>query len=217
MASNQKMQEYKPTLKFNFTIEKKVTSFDFWTFWPSAPISLSPNGHGCPCSSSSSWPWCSSSPAPGQRADSSSLFLPPHACTKALFCMEEGEDDGNCDKRSTLGDKRSATVLYIIHQDLSKKLHVSSSSITNTYRISKIRILCTFPWESKSVNDVSYMHCVNLFLIVCMTWASCPNDGTQSKKILRKCTYLANITDWETQEGTKRANITQEGEILQYC
>ena len=29
MASNKKMQENKPTLKFNFTIEKKVRSFDF--------------------------------------------------------------------------------------------------------------------------------------------------------------------------------------------
>ena len=37
-----------------------------------------------------------------------------------------------------------------------------------------------------------------------MSWGSCPNDGTQSEKIGRKCTYLANITDWETQEGTSR-------------
>ena len=51
-------------------------------------------------------------------------------------------------------------------------------------------VFCTLLWESKSVNDVSYMHCVNLFLIVCMTWASCPNVGTQSEKILQKCAII---------------------------
>ena len=33
-------------IKIQFYNRKKVTSFDFWTFWPSAPISLSPTTHG---------------------------------------------------------------------------------------------------------------------------------------------------------------------------
>ena len=33
-------------IKIQFYNRKKVTSFDFWTFWPSAPISLSPNIDG---------------------------------------------------------------------------------------------------------------------------------------------------------------------------
>ena len=32
-------------IKIQFYNRKKVTSFNFWTFWPSAPISLSPNIH----------------------------------------------------------------------------------------------------------------------------------------------------------------------------
>ena len=33
------------TTWLQFYNRKEVTSFDFWTFWPSAPISLSPNVH----------------------------------------------------------------------------------------------------------------------------------------------------------------------------
>ena len=45
MASNQKMQENKPTLQFNFTIEKG-DQFRFLNFLAlAAPISLSPSGY----------------------------------------------------------------------------------------------------------------------------------------------------------------------------
>ena len=36
-------------IKIQFYNRKKVTSFDFWTFWPSAPISLSPTAHPFVC------------------------------------------------------------------------------------------------------------------------------------------------------------------------
>ena len=51
MASKQKMQENKPTLKFNFTIEKRwgVSKFSFWhSHWALAPTFSQVKGH---CSS----------------------------------------------------------------------------------------------------------------------------------------------------------------------
>ena len=43
MASNKKNARKQTHIIIQFFNRKKVTSFDFFTFWPSAPISLSPN------------------------------------------------------------------------------------------------------------------------------------------------------------------------------